>query len=80
MLARRGLTTSRSALDGLQLVLAQGGDLQHAARCVTLADELQVQGTDLEAQVQRAKDQAASYARVSNTLLAKLTTPTEKAD
>jgi septal ring factor EnvC (AmiA/AmiB activator) len=68
---------SRSALDGLQLVLAQGGDLQHAAKCVQLADELHVQGTDLESQVRTARDQAAAYARLSNTLLAKLTTPAE---
>jgi hypothetical protein len=48
-----------------------------AAKCVTLADELQVQGNDLETQVRTARDQAAVYARLSNTLLAKLTTPAE---
>ena len=71
---------SRSALDRLQLVLAQGGDLQHAAKCVQLADELHVQGTDLDTQVRTARDQAAAYARLSNTLLAKLTTPTASAE
>jgi len=78
--AAERLQTSRSALDDLQLVLAQGGDLQHAAKCVQLADELHIQGNDLDAQVRRAKDQAAAYARLSNTLLAKLTTPAENTD
>lgn len=78
--AAERLHAARSALDSLHLVLSQGTDLQHAAKSVQLADELQLHGNDLERQVQQAKDQATSYARLSNTLLAKLTTTTEKAE
>lgn len=74
------LQNAQMALDALNSVLAQGTDLQHAARCVQLADELHLQGSDLETQVQRAKEQVASYSRLSNTLLAKLTTSTTAAD
>lgn len=74
------LQNARTALDTLQAVLNQGSDLQHAAKCVQLADELQLQGNDLSNQVQRAKEQVATYNRLSNTLLAKLTTNTTTTD
>jgi hypothetical protein len=74
------LQNARTALDTLAAVLNQGTDLQHAAKCVQLADELQLQGNDLATQVVRAKEQIATYNRLSNTLLAKLTTNTAAAD
>lgn len=74
------LQNARTALDTLAAVLNQGTDPQHAAKCVQLADELQLQGADLTNQVQRAKEQVASYNRLSNTLLTKLTTNTTAAD
>jgi hypothetical protein len=74
--ATEQIQAARSALDTLQTVLAQGADLQHAARCVQLADELRVHADELATQVATAKDQATAYARLSTTLLAKLTRPT----
>jgi hypothetical protein len=67
------LTNARAALDTLTLVLAQGDDLTHAAKVVQLAEDLTVQSQDLAAQVQRAKDQANQYAKLTTTLLASLT-------
>jgi len=67
------LVTARATLDTLQLVLAQGEDLVHAAKCVQLADDLTVGSQDLASQVQRAKDQASAYATLTTTLLASLT-------
>lgn len=74
------LQRARTALDTLHAVLNQGSDLQHAARCVQLAEELQLQGNDLLDQVARAKQQVATYERLSKTLLAKLTTNTTTGD
>ena len=68
------LAAAKATLDTLALVLAQGADLTHAARVVQLAEDLTVQSQDLAAQVQRAKDQATSYAKLTTTLLASLTT------
>jgi hypothetical protein len=65
------------ALGELQQVLAQGEDLTHAARCAKLADDLNVQGQDLQAQVQRAKEQVAGYGRLTTNLLAALTKTNE---
>jgi hypothetical protein len=73
------LTAAKATLDTLQLVLAQGEDLTHAAKVVQLAEDLTVQSQDLAAQVQRAKDQATQYAKLTTTLLASLT-KTENAD
>jgi 23S rRNA maturation mini-RNase III len=73
------LATARATLDTLQLVLAQGEDLTHAAKVVQLAEDLTVQSQDLAAQVQRAKDQASAYAKLTTTLLASLTS-TENAE
>jgi hypothetical protein len=73
------LSSARATLDTLQLVLAQGEDLTHAAKVVQLAEDLTVQSQDLAAQVQRAKDQASQYAKLTTMLLASLTT-TENAD
>ena len=67
------LAAARATLDTLELVLAQGEDLTHAAKVVQLAEDLMVQSQDLAAQVQRAKDQASQYARLTTTLLACLT-------
>jgi len=78
--ATEQLQSARSALDALQTVLAQGADLQHAARCVQLADELRVHADELATQVATAKDQANAYARLSTTLLAKLTRPTTESE
>ena len=74
--AARSNDAKRSAWDRLrlQLVLAQGDDLTHAAKVVQLAEDLSVQSQDLAAQVQRAKDQASAYAKLTTTLLASLTT------
>jgi hypothetical protein len=66
------LTLARATLETLQLVLAQGEDLTHAAKVVQLAEDLTVQSQDLAAQVQRAKDQASAYARLTTTLLVSL--------
>ena len=67
------LAGARAALDGLHLVLAQGEDLTHAAKCVQLAEDLTVQSQDLAAQVQRATEQATQYAKLTTVLLASLT-------
>jgi hypothetical protein len=74
------LQNAQAALASLESVLAQGTDLQHAAKCVQIADELQLQGTDLTNQVQRAKEHVATYSRLSNNLLAQLTTTTTTTD
>lgn len=73
------LTAAKATLDTLQLVLARGEDLTHAAKVVQLAEDLSVQSQDLAGQVQRAKDQASQYAKLTTTLLASLTT-TENAE
>lgn len=70
------IQNAQNALAALEGVLAQGTDLQHAARCVQLADELQLQGNDLATQVERAKEHVATYNRLTNNLLAQLTTTT----
>ena len=77
---RRRLARSRAALAGLQTLVGRGADVAHAARCVQLAHDLDVQGTDLRAQVQFTRQQVAQYARLTTTLLARLTTPSETAD
>jgi len=71
--AAERLALARAALTGLDDTLAQGADLQHAARCVMLADEFNTQGEDLDATVRQAKTQASSYAAVTSDLLARIT-------
>ncbi len=74
------LTTAKATLDTLQLVLAQGEDLTHAAKVVQLAEDLTVQAQDLTAQVGRVQDQASAYAKLATTLLATLTTDATTAE
>jgi hypothetical protein len=76
----RRLTRSRSTLTALHALIERGADVQHAARCVQLAHDLDVQGSDLRAQVQFTRHQVVAYARLTTTLLANLTTPSQQTD
>ncbi len=53
-------------------VLAQGADLEHAANCVIIAEELHQQQTNIAEHIAEAKQQAAAYAERSHELLNKL--------
>lgn len=64
---------ARSALLGVEAAIAQGADLQHAARCVMLADEFHVQGQELDTQVRQARAQAVRYQAVTADLLSHIT-------
>jgi DNA repair exonuclease SbcCD ATPase subunit len=74
---RRRLARSRAALAALHTVVERGADVRHAARCVQLAHDLEVQGSDLRAQVQFTRQEVAEYARLTTTFLARLTTSAE---
>ena len=76
----RRLKRSRATLTALHTVVERGADIQHTARCVQLAHDLELQGSDLRAQVQFTRHQVAEYARLTTTLLAKLTTLSEQTD
>jgi hypothetical protein len=76
----RRLARSRAAFAGLQTVVGRGADVQHAARCVQIAHDLEVQGSDLRAQVQFTRRQVMEYARLTTTLLAALTRSAENGD
>ena len=68
------LTVGRATLMRLDAVLAKGADLQHAAKCVLIAEELDNHGKEMDAQLKAATDQARSYTTITNTLLARLNT------
>jgi hypothetical protein len=68
------LAAARATLDHLDTVIAKGADLEHAAKCVLIAEELHTHGTDIDAQLKTAKEQAATYAKVTNGLLARINT------
>jgi chromosome segregation ATPase len=78
--AARRLAHSRAILTRLQTVVTRGADVQHAARCLHIAHDLDVQGSDLRDQVQFTRQQAAEYARLTTTLLAALTHAAENGD
>jgi len=50
------LQNAQAALASLESVLAQGTDLQHAAKCVQIADELQLQGQTLPTKCSEPKN------------------------
>ena len=66
------IDAARSTMDQLGTVLAKGSDLQHAAKCVLIADELHAHGEDLDNQIQMAKQAATQYATTTNGLLARI--------
>lgn len=67
------LAAARSAMDLLDRVLAEGRDVQHAAKCVLIADELELRGQQVADRVRQAKDEATSYAKLTTELLSRLT-------
>jgi hypothetical protein len=67
------LEHAQATLDGLDAVLAKGSDLQHAAKCVLIADDLHTNGEDLNRQLAQAKQDADQYATTTNALLARIT-------
>jgi len=66
------VTNARATLEQLSTVLTKGADLQHAARCVLLAETFHEQGTTLDTSLRTAKEQATLYASVTNGLLARI--------
>jgi hypothetical protein len=66
------LSTARETLDYLDTVINQGASLQHAAKCVLIADELQNHAQNLDQQVQAAKQAANNYANTTTNLLARI--------
>jgi predicted nucleic acid-binding Zn-ribbon protein len=65
---------ANSTLDTLDNVLAQGSDLQHAAQCVIIANDLHTNGEDLDQQLKEAKTTANTYATTTTNLLARINT------
>ncbi|HEY4360271.1 MAG TPA: hypothetical protein VGN17_04860 [Bryobacteraceae bacterium] len=68
------LQNATGTLDTLDRVLAQGADLQHAAQCVLIANDLHTTGNDLDTQLKDAKTQANAYAATTTSLLARINT------
>ncbi|HEY4362509.1 MAG TPA: hypothetical protein VGN17_16165 [Bryobacteraceae bacterium] len=66
------VNNATSTLDQLDTVLAQGADLQHAAQCVIIANDLHQHGEDLDNQLRDAKTQATAYAATTTSLLARI--------
>ncbi len=66
------LMTARESAQALRLALEQGADLVHAARVIELATQLHAQGQDLDNQIQHAQTAVAEYARLTTSLLARL--------
>jgi hypothetical protein len=66
------ITNAQATLDHLDTVISQGASLQHAAKCIIIADELHHHAQDLD-QTLRATQQAANqYATTTNSLLARI--------
>ena len=63
---------ARGTIDQLGTVLAKGSDLQHAAKCVLIADGLHAQGEELDNQITAAKQAATQYATTTSGLLARI--------
>jgi hypothetical protein len=66
------LNNAKATLDHLNTVLAKGKDLQHAAQCVLIANNLHQHGEDLDTTIQTAKTEANKYAVTTNGLLARI--------
>jgi hypothetical protein len=66
------LQGAKDTLSGLRQVVEQGGDLHHAARVIDLGHALELQGQDMDAQVQKAKLSIAEYGKRTSQLLARL--------
>jgi chromosome segregation ATPase len=66
------LQNATATLDQLDTVLSQGADLQHAAQCVIIANDLHNHGEDLDNQLRDAKTQATTYAATTTSLLARI--------
>jgi len=63
---------AKATLEQLDNVLTKGADLEHAAKCIIIAEELQTHGQDVDAQLKAAKEQANNYAKLTNNLLARI--------
>ncbi len=66
------IATTRATIKQLDAVLTKGNDLQHAAKCVLIADSLHQHGEDIDQTLQQAKTAATQYAATTNTLLARI--------
>jgi hypothetical protein len=60
---------AKAALGNLDNVLAKGSDLQHAAKCVLIAQDVHAHGEDLDNQLKATWEQAADYRTVTTSLL-----------
>jgi len=66
------INNAQATLDHLDTVITQGTSLQHAAKCIMIADELHQHGTDLDQQLQATQQAANTYASTTSSLLARI--------
>jgi ABC-type transporter Mla subunit MlaD len=66
------ISNAKATLDQLDTVLAKGNDLQHAAKCVLIADSLHQHGEEIDQTLRQAKTTATQYTATTNGLLARI--------
>lgn len=66
------INNAQATLDRLDAVITQGTSLQHAAKCIIIADDLHQHGTDLDQQLQLTQQAANTYASTTTGLLARI--------
>lgn len=71
---RERLANGQAVLEQLDLVLAKGSDLQHAAKAVLIAGDLHDHGLEIDETLKAAKTDAGQYEATTNSLLARLAT------